>query len=306
MIYLKQFNLANDEAEIIASENSKRNMTCYSSVYPFQLFPIKKFDTINLKPITILYGGNGSGKTTALNIIAQKLILQRTTPYNRSDFFDEYLNYCSYELGEDDPDMYGITTTIPAESKIITSEDVFQNILNLRKMNDILDRKREQITIDHHKENEPLNRVTKIDFSSPSSIAAFNKNMEARRNSKSIYIKNRIGKSIVTQSNGEVSFNYFISTLQPEALYLIDEPENSLSPKWQMELAAHIEMMTRYERCQFIIATHSPFFMSMTPSIIYNLDEQPVKTQAWHELENMKMYYDFFQFHSHEFEDGLF
>lgn len=70
MIYLKQFNLADDKAEIIAEKNPKRDMTCYSSVYPFQLFPIRNFATINLNPIIILYGGNGSGKTTVLNIIA--------------------------------------------------------------------------------------------------------------------------------------------------------------------------------------------------------------------------------------------
>lgn len=44
-------------------------------------------------PVTILYGGNGSGKTTALNVIAEKLHLQRDTLYNRSSFFEDYTRF---------------------------------------------------------------------------------------------------------------------------------------------------------------------------------------------------------------------
>lgn len=38
-------------------------------------------DRIDFKPITIPCGGNGSDKTTALNIIAKKLGVQRVMPY---------------------------------------------------------------------------------------------------------------------------------------------------------------------------------------------------------------------------------
>ena len=43
---------------------------------------------LDFEPVTILYGGNGSGKTTALNVIAEKLGLARDTLYNRSNFFE--------------------------------------------------------------------------------------------------------------------------------------------------------------------------------------------------------------------------
>ena len=60
-------------------------------------------------------------------------------------------------------------------------------------------------------------------------------------------------------SNGETSMQYFEKYLQPDALYLLDEPEVSLSPANQVLLAEEINKMTRLLGCQFIIATHSPW-----------------------------------------------
>lgn len=44
-------------------------------------------------------------------------------------------------------------------------------------------------------------------------------------------------------------------------MYLLDEPEVSLSPANQMALAEEINKISRLLECQFIIATHLPFMM---------------------------------------------
>lgn len=64
-------------------------------------------------------------------------------------------------------------------------------------------------------------------------------------------------------SNGETALRYFDERLKNDRLYCLDEPENSLSPKRQQELAAMLEQLVRYCGCQFIIATHSPFLLAM-------------------------------------------
>jgi len=61
--------------------------------------------------------------------------------------------------------------------------------------------------------------------------------------------------------------------------------------------------MARYCGCQFIIATHSPFLLSMNGARIYDLDERPVDIKKWWELENPKIYFDFFNKHRNLFED---
>lgn len=67
MIYLKNFTFPNRDMEFDFFLEIKR--TCYDSFYPFQILSRHSFEGIDFEQITILYGGNGSGKSTALNVI---------------------------------------------------------------------------------------------------------------------------------------------------------------------------------------------------------------------------------------------
>jgi predicted ATPase len=55
------------------------------------------------------------------------------------------------------------------------------------------------------------------------------------------------------------------------------------------------------EQYQFVIATHSPFLLSMRGAKIYDLDEEIVDVKPWTELKNVRMYFDFFEEHRSEF-----
>ena len=89
MIYLEYFVFPDSDKEFNFFLNQKR--TCYNSYYPFQILSRHNFLRIDFEPITILYGGNGTGKTTALNVIAEKLQLARDSKFNKSNFFEDYL-----------------------------------------------------------------------------------------------------------------------------------------------------------------------------------------------------------------------
>ena len=82
---------------------------------------------------------------------------------------------------------------------------------------------------------------------------------------------------------------------------MLDEPENSLSPEKQKELLQFIQDSVRFYNCQFVIATHSPFLLSLKEAKIYDFDENPVRTKVWTELKNVRDYYDFFKEHEKEF-----
>ena len=102
-------------------------------------------------------------------------------------------------------------------------------------------------------------------------------------------------------SNGETSLQYFQEYLLPDALYLLDEPEVSLSPVNQVKLAEEINKLARFLNCQFIIATHSPFMLGTLNAKIYNIDTKCFDIVKWSQLENVKFFYDFFKKHEEEF-----
>ena len=284
MIYLSHFEFPDGDREFDFLLGIKRK--CYDTFYPFQVLSGHALRMLDFEPVTILYGGNGSGKTTALNVIAEKLGLERDTLYNRSTFFEDYTRMCSYETEQD----------IPEESRIITSDDVFDFMLNLRKINDGIDTKREDLF------DEYLNaKYSKFQMKSLDDYEQLKKVTMARSNTQSKYVRKNLMDNVREHSNGESAFLYFADKIKENALYLLDEPENSLSPARQQELLKFIEDSARFFGCQFIIATHSPFLLSMKGAKIYDMDEDVVDVKRWSELPNVRIYYDFFKKHENEF-----
>lgn len=285
MIYLANFKFPcrEDEYEFTMTEQK----TCYDTFYPFLILSKHNLLMLDFEPVTILYGGNGSGKTTALNVIAEKLSLERDTLYNRTNFFEEYTNLCSYQLNQ----------TLPKESRIITSDDVFDFMLNLRSINNGIDKKRESLFVEY-------TAAKYVDFQMRS-LADYDQlkkiNM-ARSKTKSKYARENIPNNVREHSNGESAFIYFSNKIQDAGLYLLDEPENSLSVKKQQELLKLLQDSARFLDCQFIIATHSPFLLSMPGAKIYDMDEEVVDVKRWTELSNVRDYYRFFKNHEEEFE----
>ncbi len=125
---------------------------------------------------------------------------------------------------------------------------------------------------------------------------------KSRSKTQSRYVRSELMDNVREYSNGESAFKYFTEKIGEHGLYLLDEPENSLSPKRQLELMGFIEDSVRFFGCQLIISTHSPFLLGMKGARIYNLDENPVKLQSWTELENVRIYYEFFKGHEKEFK----
>ena len=129
------------------------------------------------------------------------------------------------------------------------------------------------------------------------------KTVDSRRKTMSAYVRDKlVNNNVIEQSNGESALMYFEKEISENALYILDEPENSLSATSQMKLAKFLEESARFYNCQFIISTHSPFLLSLVGAVIYNFDEENGKISKWSELENVKVYYDFFSKHKREFE----
>lgn len=285
MIYLDRFNLLNYSQEIkIIWE--KKNI--YNTDYPLGIFPNREFQNINFSPITIFYGGNGSGKTTLLNIIGRKLNSSRKNINSIGELFDTYVNNTSYELSN---------MGDCKEIKFITSDDVFDFLLDVRAINSGVNRRKEELS------REYLNTKYNKKDASIFDYEQLKRNVDVNHMTYSKYIRSRLtNNNLVEHSNGESALEFWEREITDHGIYLLDEPENSLSAENQLKLKQFIEDSARFYNCQFIISTHSPFILSLTDALIYDLDSNPVVSKKWAELTNVRIYYDFFMEHNNEFK----
>ena len=283
MIYLRNFSFPSEDREYNFILDEKR--TCFDTFYPFKILSKNDFTEIDFEPVTILYGGNGSGKSTALNVIAEKIEASRDTIFNKSNFFKDYVDMC-------DMDEVKITEI----KRIITSDDVFDYILNLRNLNEGIDNKRENLFGDYLDA-----KYSGFKMKSLEDYEELKKVNSARSKTMSKFIRKNLMSNVRLYSNGESAYRYFIEKITENGLYILDEPENSLSPKRQIELMSFIEDSARFFGCQFIISTHSPFLLAIKGAKIYDLDESPVSVKSWTSLENVRTYYEFFKHHNSEF-----
>lgn len=288
MKYLSSFTLPKriEEDDFLLNFPPQLEMTCYenNNAYPFKIFPEKELSKLTFEPITVFYGSNGSGKSTLLNLIARKLGLASSSLMNYAPCLPDYLEMChAHETG------YGI----PKSSAIITSDDVFDYLQDIRAINEGINKSREELFIEYQKARDTI--YSEKPFRSFDDLEELKRQNEAKRKTKSQYVKRRVPKDLSSKSNGESAYIYFTEKIRENALYLIDEPENSLSPKLQKALTVFIEEAVRFYGCQIIIATHSPFLLSLKGAKIYDLDSVPVSEKKWHELENIRLYYELFK-----------
>jgi len=283
MIYLRNFSFPSEDREYNFILDEKR--TCFDTFYPFKILSKNDFTEIDFEPVTILYGGNGSGKSTALNVIAEKIEASRDTIFNKSNFFKDYVDMCDMD-----------EVKVAEIKRIITSDDVFDYILNLRNLNEGIDNKRENLFGDYLDA-----KYSGFKMKSLEDYEELKKVNSARASTMSKFIRKNLMSNVRLYSNGESAYRYFIEKITENGLYILDEPENSLSPKRQIELMSFIEDSARFFGCQFIISTHSPFLLAIKGAKIYDLDESPVSVKPWTSLENVRTYYEFFKHHDSEF-----
>lgn len=184
--------------------------------YPYSILASKQINELVFDPITILYGSNGSGKSTLLNIIARKLNICMNDKGNDAESLQPFIDSCKYEVTA----PFNEHCDIPEESCFIRSEDVMHGIVKVRQHNE---RVKEHI---RNANTELYDRFFNNLEGTPGYIWSYDR-----------WIYNALEKYEEARSNGELAFDYFQSHITEDTLVILDEPENSLSPKFQKELA---------------------------------------------------------------------
>lgn len=256
------------------------------NIYPYNVFVDKNERVLVFNsPITVLYGNNASGKSTMLNIMANRLQLEgqeyaTSNRYGKTLYFSQFVEECSYTLGETDDGK--AQKKLPQKSRYIKSEDILYEIKKIQQEQVLED----GYIYEHIRRGMPREQ------------------RESFRNSKATWQQlENIKFAQEKYSNGETTLQMLDDYIEPDALYLLDEPEVSLSPANQTALAERLNQMARFLGCQFIISTHSPFMLGTLYAKIYNLDSRDLEEARWTELENVRYFYDFFERHKGEFQE---
>ncbi|KEI10776.1 AAA family ATPase [Clostridium novyi] len=92
------------------------------------------------------------------------------------------------------------------------------------------------------------------------------------------------GRSLHKQSHGESFLNLINNRFRGNGLYILDEPEVSLSPQRQLSLITVINDLLQ-DGSQFIIATHSPILLGMKNSTILSFDGDEIKKITYEESD---------------------
>lgn len=90
------------------------------------------------------------------------------------------------------------------------------------------------------------------------------------------------------KSHGESFLALAQNNLQPNGLYLFDEPETSLSPQRQLTLLMEIYRYAK-EGAQFFIVTHSPVLLGIPDAEIFCFDKGSIHTCSYEETESYQV-----------------
>lgn len=100
------------------------------------------------------------------------------------------------------------------------------------------------------------------------------------------------GQSLHEKSHGEAFLTLVNERFGDHGLYVLDEPEAALSPQRQLSLLASMHALV-HQKCQFIVATHSPILLAYPEATIYMLSERGFERVGYEQTEHYALTRDF-------------
>lgn len=247
-----------------------RHDSSRSSVHPFQIPVIRTLSTLEFPtPVTMFVGENGSGKSTLLEAIA---VAANAIAVGDADLFDDASLSPANILGA----QLKLTWKQRTHKGFFLRAEDFINFA----------RRVEKLRVEAQKELEDIDDRMAHRSEYAKQLARL-PHLRTRGEIESLY-----ERDLEAFSHGESFFELFKSRIQPNGLYLFDEPEAPLSPTKQLALMMLLQEMVR-QNCQFIIATHSPMLMALPGATLYSFDNPPIRSVRYDELEHVQLMRDF-------------
>lgn len=202
------------------------------------------------------------------------------------DFLEDYfLNWTEYSQRLTEPFSYNKFKNFKEKNKIKDIKSIIDKLTNKHKNNKVtykLDFKNYKNNTEFSNDYEAIKLLMELDLVS----------------SPELDIVKDSSFSINYASSGELHILYtfisILSSIEQNSLILIDEPEISLHPNWQIKYIPFLqEFFKEYYSCHFIIASHSHFMVSdldVTNSTIIAMRYDKEKNMTYPETLDMNTY----------------
>ena len=96
-------------------------------------------------------------------------------------------------------------------------------------------------------------------------------------------------------SHGEGFIRFFEERCQSQGFFIFDEPESALSPSRQMEFLKLLYRMDKSQRCQVIMATHSPVLMAYPNATLLQFTKYGLEPTTLRQTDHYRAMREFFQ-----------
>ena len=213
------------------------------------------------KPVTLLCGDNGCGKTTLIELIAAKLHAERISTGGA-------LSAAHRSISVAADGWKSVMRAKPRHCFLFTAEGF------TRYIDYVAAEKRFA-----QEELDALDGKYGSDYARQLAAQPFAGTLHA--------LEGMYDRPLEQQSHGQGFLDFFRSRLRPNGLYLLDEPEAALSYVNQLAL---IYLMQEAEGMgsQFIVATHSPILMAYPQAALYEMKDGALTHKSYHEMDSIR------------------
>jgi predicted ATPase len=98
----------------------------------------------------------------------------------------------------------------------------------------------------------------------------------------------------LSHSHGEGFLRFFEERCQRQGVFIFDEPESALSPTRQMEFLKLLYRMDKSQRCQVIMATHSPVLMAYPNATLLQFTKYGLEPTTLRQTDHYRAMREFF------------
>jgi predicted ATPase len=97
----------------------------------------------------------------------------------------------------------------------------------------------------------------------------------------------------LSHSHGEGFLRFFEERCQKQGIFIFDEPESALSPARQIEFLKLMGRMEASQKCQIIMATHSPMLMAYPNARLLRLSKYGLEPVTIEQTDHYKVMREF-------------